>query len=245
MPILRNMILFLLLLPAVAVADWALQQTADGHWISTKTSQDHQLIVVHNQDDITHILLVLSVRKSQPKVPSVVSVTIDRGPAVEAQLTLLEQRPGSRLFRLELSDKQKATLVTRMIAGIGLRLSFGAPAPENELHFSLLGFTAALNDLFIADRVGRLDPVWLIENHRERELACYYTANVFVASMQERVRGRTAKQVLKEIPKTGMIAVDEKIPDIVAQVYSVPASQLPIDPRGDKFVIFEECMAGQ
>jgi hypothetical protein len=60
--------------------------------------------------------------------------------------------------------------------------------------------------------------------------------------MQERIRGRSAVQAQVTLPRTGQSSVDEMIPDIISQVYAVPASELPIEPRGDKFAIFEECM---
>jgi hypothetical protein len=228
---------------AAVNAQWTLRQSDDGHWITTSTAEGHQLIVAHKATEETHFLLILAVAKPAPAVPSQVLLTIDRGPPVQTQLKLLEQRPEDRLFRIELSNAQKAVFITRMIAGLNLRLGFGEQAmAENNLQFSLLGFTAAFNDLLIADRVGRLDPAWLIERNRERELGCYYTANLFVAAMQERIGGHSEAETLQSLPRSGHEAVDEMIPTIVSQVYAVPASQLPIEPRGDKFAIFEQCM---
>ncbi len=234
----------LLSLSAAADAEWTLRQTDDGHWVTTSTPNGHQFIVTHNQANETHFLLALEIDKSAPALPSRISLSVDRGPVTETGLVLLEQRPGSRLFRTQLSSEQKAAYITRMIAGLTLRLWFGGQEPgKNALQFSLIGFTAIFNDLLIADRVGRLDPVWLIEQHRERELGCYYTANLFVAAMQKRISGRSAAQVLESLPRSGEPTVDAMIPDIISQVYAVQAAQLPIEPRGDKFAIFEECMA--
>lgn len=238
------MTIALLLLSAAVHAQWTLRQTDDGHWITTRTAEGHQLIVAHNRAEETHFLLVLEVSEPVPALPSQLLLSVDRGPVSEAGLALLERRPTSRLFRIELSTELKKVFITRMIAGLTLRLWFGDRAVgKDDLQFSLVGFTAAFNDLLIADRVGRLDPAWLIERHRDRELGCYYTANLFVAAMQERLRGSSAAQARESLPRSGQAAVDETIPDIVAQVYAVPLSQLPIDPRGDKFAIFEECMA--
>lgn len=234
----------LLLLSAAAHAEWSLRQTGDGHWITTVTPEGHQFIVTHNQAGETSFLLVVQVDGQAPSLPLRVALAVDHGPVSEAVLALLERKPDSRLFRIELDDEDKKIYITRMIAGLALRVWFGGrTAGKNELQFSLTGFTAAFNDLLIADRVGRLDPAWLIERHRERELGCYYTANLFVAAMQERIRGRSAAQTRESLPRSGQVAVDEMIPDIVSQVYAAPSSQLPIDPRGDKFAIFEECMA--
>ncbi len=234
----------LLLLSVATHAEWSLRQTGDGHWITTVTPEGHQFIVTHNREEETTFLLVVQVDKQAPPLPLRVALAVDHGPVSEAVLALLERKPDSRLFRIELSDADKKIYITRMIAGLALRVWFGEQTTgKNELQFSLTGFTAAFNDLLIADRVGRLDPAWLIERHRERELGCYYTANLFVATMQERIRGRSAAQTRESLPRSGQVAVDETIPDIVSQVYAVPASRLPIDPRGDKFAIFEECMA--
>lgn len=236
-------VITLLLLPAMASAEWTLRQSADGHWISTSTAAGHQLIVAHNQAEETHFLLVLEIAKPAPPVPTQISLAVDRGPVVQTRLTLLEQRPANRLFRIQLSDEEKKAFITRMIAGLTLRLWFGErTAIRDTLQFSLLGFTAAFNDLLIADRIGRLDPAWLIEQHRERELGCYYTANLFVAAMQERIRGRSAAQAISSLPRSGQESVDTMIPRIVSQVYAVPRAKLPIEPRGDKFAIFQECM---
>ncbi|MFQ5643628.1 MAG: hypothetical protein ACE5FQ_08005, partial [Thiogranum sp.] len=183
----------LLLLSAGTRAEWTLRQTGDGHWITTVTPEGHQFIVTHNQAEETTFLLVVQIGKQAPPLPLRVALAVDHGPASEAVLALLERRPDSRLFRIELSDAEKKIYITRMIAGLTLRIRFGEQASgKNDLTFSLTGFTAAFNDLLIADRVGRLDPAWLIERHRERELGCYYTANLFVAAMQERIRGRSA-----------------------------------------------------
>ncbi|HHJ15243.1 MAG TPA: hypothetical protein ENJ80_00940 [Gammaproteobacteria bacterium] len=234
----------LLLLSAATHADWTLRQTEDGHWITTVTPEGHQFIVTHNQSEETSFLMVVQVDRQAPPLPLRVSLAVDHGPATEAVLALLERKPDSRLFRIELSDEEKKTFITRMIAGLDLRVWFGERATgKNTLKFSLTGFTAAFNDLLIADRVGRLDPAWLIERHRERELGCYYTANLFVAAMQERIRGRSEIQARESLPRSGQPEVDEMIPDIVSQVYAVPAAHLPIDPRGDKYAIFEECMS--
>ncbi len=236
-------LVIVLLLPVIGMADWTLKQSDDGHWITSTTPDGHELIVVHNEARQTHFLLVLAVSRPVPAAPSQISLTIDRGPLIQSTLTLLEQRRDSRLFRIELDSEQKALYIARMIAGLNLRIWFGEHAKASDkLQFSLLGFTAAFNDLLIAGRVGKLDPVWLIEQHREKELGCYYTANLFVAAMQERVNGYNAAQTRQRLPRSGHQAVDDMIPMIVSQVYSVPASKLPIEPRGDKFAIFEECM---
>ena len=238
------MAIALLSLSAAADAEWTLRQTNDGHWITTSTPEGHQFIVTRNQTRETHFLLVLEIDDSVRPFPSQVGIAVDSGPVTPAGLVLLDQRPGSRLFRAELSSEQEAVYITRMIAGLTLRLWFGERTTgRNDLQFSLIGFTALFNDLLIAERVGRLDPAWLIEQHRERELGCYYTANLFVAAVRERIRGRSAAQTLESLPRSGEPAVDEMIPDIISQVYAVPARQLPIEPGGDKFAIFEECMA--
>ena len=97
----------LLLLPAMAYAEWTLRQTDDGHWITTRTEEGHQLIVAHNRAEETHFLLVLEVDEPAPPLPSRVVLAIDRGPVAEAGLALLERRPTSRLFRIEMNREQK------------------------------------------------------------------------------------------------------------------------------------------
>ena len=240
---LTGIAIFILIFPAIVSADWTLRQADDGQWISTRNAQGHQLIIAHNQAEETQFLLVLAVADPVPPLPGQVAVAVGRGPVSRAGLSLLEQRPDSRLFRIELAEQDKDIFISRMIAGLTFHLWFGEPVrSKSSLDFSLLGFTAAFNDLLIADRIGRLDPAWLIEQHRLRELGCYYTANLFVAAMQARIAGRSAEQTLAALPRSGLASVDEVIPDIVRQVYSVPHSRLPIDPRGDKFAIFDECM---
>ena len=233
-----------LLLPITVTADWNLRQTDDGHWINSSTPEGHELIVVQNEEKQTHFLLVLAVDQPVPEVPSLISLTIDRGPVIQTQLKLLEQRRKSRLFQIELDSEQKGLYIRRMIAGLKLHIWFGERSITRErLQFSLRGFTVAFNDLLIASRVGRLDPEWLMEQGREKELGCFYTANLFILAMRERVNNHSEEQTRESLPRTGYDAVDEMIPDIVSQVYAVPANQLPIEPRGDKYAIFDACMA--
>ena len=232
-----------LLFPFISMADWTLKESDDGYWITSLTPEGHELVVVHNAENQTHFLLVLAVSRPVPDVPAKIRLTIDRGPLIQTTLTLLEQRLSDRLFRIELESEQKSQLVSRMIAGLNLRIWFDERASaSNWLEFSLMGFTAAFNDLLIAGRVGKLDPEWLIEQHREKELGCYYTANMFVTAMQERIKGYSAAQTRQRMARSGHRDVDDMIPIIVSQVYAVPASRLPIEPMGDKYAIFDECM---
>ena len=132
-----------------------------------------------------------------------------------------------------------------MIAGLKLQVSFGSSAGVKlGLEFSVIGFTAAYTDLLISNDIGRLDPDWLIEQGKDRELACYYSAILTIQALQARRLGQPAKQIVDSLPRTGLSSVDDRRADIVSQAYRLRYAQIPRNPMADKYKLFKRCMAG-
>jgi len=237
-------IIAVMLISGSAWAEWELQQSPDGHWIVTRNSEQHQFIVGGQGEDM-QFLLILMVPEQLAILPEEVIVSIDTGPRLTQQLTLLEQQPNGMLFRLEFAGADKSSFIRRMIAGVKLRLDFGEKAGGDEnLHFSLLGFTVEYNELLIANETGRLDPNWMLRQKKERELICYYAANLSVQALQKRIEGRTSEDTLKSLAPTGLAPVDDSMPSIVNWAYQLPTAELPVEPRAEKYGFFRRCMDG-
>lgn len=141
------LLLALMLGVGTANADWELQQTRDGNWITTSAGGGNQLIVGDAPESI-HFLLALSINSEEPPLLEQAFLTIDRFDPEPVQLRLLEKRPESRLFRIDLTGGHNDRLVRRMIAGLVLRFGYASEDNiQNFVQFSLLGFTAAWKDL--------------------------------------------------------------------------------------------------
>lgn len=240
----RNYFIIAMVLISGSVrAEWELHQSPDGHWIVTRNSEQHKFIVGGQGEDM-QFLMILMVAEKTAEIPMKVTVSIDKGPRLTRRLTLLEQQPTGMLFRLEFTVADKATFIRRMISGLKLRLNFGQEAGGEDLFFSLLGLTVVYNDLLIANEAGRLDPDWMRRKNKERELICYYAANLSVQALQKRIEGQAAAETLRSLPRTGLAPVDDSLPGIVNWAYRLPTSQLPTEPRAEKYGFFRRCMDG-
>lgn len=236
--------LIMLILPRLVWSEWALVQSADGHWISSKDRAQHQLVVARQGDD-SQFLLILTTADRRPAETMAISLRIDQDPWLQTQLVPLQQRAHGLAFRIELSQDEKQNTIRRMIAGLKLQLSFGSTTSVKQgLDFSVIGFTAAYTDLLISNDLGRLDPDWLVEQGRDRELACYYSSIFTVQALQARRRGQSAKQIVDSLPRTGLASVDDRRADIVSRAYRLPYAQLPRHPMAEKYKLFKRCMAG-
>lgn len=236
-------VLILLLLPRLVWGEWALVQSGDGHWISNKASEQYQLVVAEQGADI-QFLLILATGERTPSVPIAVTIRVDRDQWLQTQIIPLQQRSHGMAFRIDLSEDEKQNTIRRMIAGLKLQLSIGKAASKQILDFSLIGFTAAYTDLLITNDIGRLDPDWLVERGKDRELACYYSSILTVQALRARRRGQSAKQTVDSLPHTGLASVDDKRSDIVSSVYQLPLAQLPRHPMAEKYKLFKRCMGG-
>lgn len=223
----------------VIAKQWKLEKHADQYQISIEASQGERLIVSH-QGENSRFILQTSAKQQQPDDRQLLQFWFDNETSiVETGLTRLDKLT----YLIQLSDSQKTDFLKRMINHIDLKMRYVVKEQTyHEITFSLLGFTAVLNDLLIAHEIGHLDPEWLNENHKTQELMCYYAANFSVLAMLYRKQGLSDQQSINKMKKQYTEALEELITDIVLQVYRMPRSKLPRDPRGDKFGLFKRCM---
>jgi len=238
----KGILLFVgLLLPGLVSAQWRFIPVDDGYAIGTTNRDGDQLVLVRAQDDL-EFLLTPAGHRARPDTSQKLLVWVDGSQRVTTSLQRVGQDKET-ILRVEFTPQQKVTFVKRMIEG----LTFGVVFEDRErkvttVRFSLIGFTAAINDLLIASEIGTLDLERLWESHKEKELLCYFTATTAVRAMLHRKDGRSQEQCLGAIGRTGIDMLNEAIPKIVARVYQVPEAQVPLDPRGDKYGIFKDCM---
>jgi len=216
--------------------------SVDGYWIKTSSKENHQLIVIRNQN-ITHFMLILATDSPPPDFPIPIKIGIDNIPTESSYLKFLERRPEQSIFTIELSEESGNIQVSRMISGLTMSIIFTDQVKGNRrISFSLLGFTAALNDLLIADDIGSLDPGWMLKNHKDRELFCYLASNVSIEAMHYRILGYTYSRTLHSIKNTGYPIIDNNLADIISQTYNIPRKQLPTEPKAEKYMIFRRCI---
>jgi len=239
----RNVLLFLgVILPALAAGEWSLSAGDGGHSIATTNNAGERLVLMRAGSEL-EFLLMLAQEGSRPDVSQSHLVWIDGSERVPTALELVG-RAGGKTFQLGLTGQQKITFMNQMIEGLTLGIAFKDQTQQTRTaRFSLIGFTAAMNDFLIASEIGTLDLERLWEGHKERELLCYFTAATAVKAMLDRKGGRSQEECLAGMGRTGIDALNEAIPEIVARVYAVPHAQVPVDPRGDKYGIFKDCMA--
>jgi len=235
----RVLLIALFFLPVTVNADWALEQSDEGHWISTKNRAQHQFVASHDQGT-TNFLLILTVPESMTTVPSRVNLSIDQGPGIATRLTLLKKRPGNMAFRLELDDTQKDVLIAQLVSGLTLEADFGK---QQSTRFSLMGYTAAFSDLLIANEIGWIDPFWLTTNGKQQELACYQMATLSVQAIKSRKRGKNSTDTLSTLSKYENLVIQNALTDIVSWAYKIPEGDLPRIPVSRKYGIFKRCMA--
>ncbi len=238
--------LVLLLLPRLLWAEWLLEQSGDGHWISSRAADfPHQLVVASHQNDV-QFLLILATDQRTPASQLPAEIRVDMDPWLSTQLTPLQQRPYGMAFRIELRPEARQKMVQRMIEGLQMQLSLGSEKqPKQTLTFSIIGFTDAYTDLQISNELGRLDPDWLIEQGKDRGLACYYSAILTVQALNGRRRGLSARQMVEQLPRTGLASVDDRRADIVSGAYRMPPARLPRHLTTLKYKLFKSCMRDQ
>ena len=232
----------LMIFSTVAGAEWFLEQSEDGHWITTHDSQNNQFIVATKGTELQY-LLILNVPEQMGWVPDSIRIIIDRDEGVRTPLELIKQRPGKMAFRLGLSAEAKRSYLQQMVAGLKLKLHFSGKRNQTDsLRFSLLGFTDVYHDWLIANELGRLDPFWLHSHGKDRELNCYYSAQFSIKALEARRKGKTEKETLNSLARIGIVSVDELLPDIVAWAYALPENQLPNLPMSMKYHLFRDCI---
>lgn len=218
---------------------WKLEKHDEQYQISIQSVQHDRLILSHESED-TRFVLLAATGQEQPDNKQILQLWFDNETSIiETKLTQLK----NRTYLIELNRPQKNKILKQMINKVNLHVRYLVGEHiYRKISFSLLSFTAVLNDMLIAHEIGHLDPQWLNENHKTQELMCFYAANFSVLSMLHRKRGLAYERSLSQLKKHYTDVLDEVITDIVKQVYAIPRSKLPRDPRGDKFGIFQRCM---
>jgi len=189
---------------------------------------------------------VLALSNPMPAAsPNQIRLIIDSSQPFIADVQFVRQSDVLAELTLVLDAQQKNQLMKQMIGGLELRLI----VKENKkamasLSYSLMGFTASLNDFLIAREIGRLDYHWLAEQNKHKPLVCYYAANIYVLTLLDRKNSLTIENSMKKLPKSGILQLDEEIgPQIIRNVYKLPDNKIPIEPRGDKYAMFKNCMS--
>jgi len=218
---------------------WQLEMLKERYRISIKSDQGDRLMLSHKGED-TQFIIQTAQSQTQPNDRYILQIWFDTDNSIiETGLVRLDRNT----YQIQLTGEQKDTFIKQMINHVELHVRY--PFQEQnfrQISFSLLGFTAVLNDLLIAHEIGHLDPEWLNENHKNQELMCYYAANFSVQAMLYRKQGLTLGQTLQKLKSKNSEALDDVINDIVTQIYHMDRGRLPLDPRGDKFGIFQRCM---
>jgi len=246
--------LFLLIGPAMAGSDagdnWTLVSSQDAYWIKTVNAEQHELLVAYH-DDAPQFLLILKTDSPPPAKVLPISIRIDRGPKQPGRLRFLEKRDEQSILRIEVNDDDKNGYLSQMIAGLTMAIDFDFLSKQKystdkniarTTSFSLKGFTVALNDLLIANDIGSLDPAWLLQHNKDRELYCLITTNISIEAMQYRLKDESYDNVLHLIQKTGYSIIDHNLGEIIEQVYKIPKNKLPYVPRAEKYLMFSNCM---
>ncbi len=226
----------------VCAEDWRLEESSDGHWISNRHSEQHQFIVA-GQGESVQFLIILMLTEKSAIVPKQVTTTIDNKPRLTHGLKLLERQPSGLLLRLEFGGEDKELFIEQMVTGLNLSLNFSQEGTEGaNLVFSLLGFTSVYNELLIANDVGRLNESWMRRKNKNKELVCYKAATLSVEVLKKRIEGQKSEKTLKTIPRSGLAAADDMLPDLVKWAYQIPSADLPVKPSAEKYGVFKRCM---
>ena len=218
---------------------WKLEKNGEQYQMSIQSSDRDRLILSHTGEDTRFVLLTTSKQK-QPDNRQMLQLWFDNESSIiETGLTRIKPRT----YLIKLNRSQKNDILNQMVNKVDLHMRYLVhDRIYRDMEFSLIGFTAVLNDMLIAHDMGHLDPEWLNENHKTQELMCFYAANLSVQAMINRKRGLTYKNTIQQLKKRYRESLEEVINDIVKQVYAMPYSKLPRDPRGDKYGIFSRCM---
>ena len=223
-------------------SDWKLISSNDGFWIKTNNHDQHELLLTYEKNQ-PQFLLILKTDSPPPDKPIPVKIQIDKGPREDSKLILLENRPEQSIFRIEINNRKKNNYVARMISGLNWSIYFNSGLnKKRSISFSLKGFTVAFNDLLISNEIGSLDPAWLIQHRKDRELYCLLTTNISIQAMQYRIQGKSYAKTLALIPESNYSIIDHNLGEIIHQVYKLPSKNLPYEPRAEKYLMFSRCM---
>lgn len=232
--------LFLIILPATAWPEWVLHQSKEGHWISGKNKQHHQLIV-SRQGVQKQVLLIMSLRHiNYPPVPHTVSFMVDDAEASYYKVKLVKERHENIALQLEMTNSEQDELFNQLVHGLNLKIQLHN---KNETTFSLNGFTNTFSDFLIANDVGLLDPHWLQMQGYQTELTCYEIARAMVSAMTMRQMGRSIAEVEHSLAEQLSEQASAALDDIIDQAYSIPQATLPRIPSTRKYAFFKRCLA--
>lgn len=240
---LRRILLILsVFVPVQVFASWELSSNGFSHRIVTSNEEGQQLVVDAGGDSADFLINI----KNKPENPTAswpVRIHVDGKLSLDGELQFVLPAFHAGSAKLHLTDDQKINLMNHMISGLFLTIApVDGEKGRPSMTFTLVGFTAALNDLLIANVVGKFDFEWLLETHREREMFCLYAANVTVKAMGDRNSGKTQAQSLADIRSTGIEILDEGVLELVGGVYRLPMKEIPKEPNSEKYGIFLTCM---
>ena len=246
----------LFLLTGASVAEnggdnnWTLVSENNSFWMKTVNTEGDTLLLGYSADKVRLLLVPeMTISSAVAMVPA--GIRVDQGPEMPVVLKFIKNESTDRVAQIVIGDNQEYVLLSRMIAGLALYLSFDQ-LPDKKRHmpretlrkmsFSLKGFTVILNDLLIAEEAGSLDRAWLLRHKKDRELYCLMTAEISVEVMQHRLKGESYYNTLRLIPETGYSIIDHNLGEIIEQVYKIPQKELPQVPRAEKYLMFSNCM---
>lgn len=149
----------------VNAAQWELEKHGEDYQISIQSSRGDRLVLFHEGEDTRFILWTAADRK-QPDKQRILQLWFDKDTDI---IKTGISRLNTQSYLIQLSSSQKSEILNQMINRLQLRVRY--PVDEQNYRtivFSLLGFTAVLNDLLIAHEIGHLDPEWLNEITRRK-----------------------------------------------------------------------------
>ncbi len=232
-------ILFMIACNLCQASDWVLVPSNDQYWMKTVNHENHEIIISY-LNNTPRLFLVISSDVPPPDKPIPILLTIDRHTKYKGQLFFLKKHPEQSIFRIDTHTDFARKYIAKMSAGVELSILF--ILHDQAMSFSLMGFTAALNDLLIANDIGSLDIEKLREANKKEEVFCYITSDLTVKAMQRRLNGDSYTKTFNSLSKAIPSGIDSSLPDIISQVYNISEARLPVDPRAEKYSIFKHCM---
>ncbi len=230
--------------------DWDLISLEDGHRIAANNADLSQLSLSKQDESFSFVLTlakdtpqavpeeIISTRKTLPVI-----IRIDSRHKWVGRLVPSSQSMETAHFEIKLDTEQKGEIVKAMIGGLSMGVDIKkAHNQVYSLTFSLMGFTVTLNDLFIANEIGILDPSWLLENHKDNKLFCYFATEITIKAMYDHKSGLSFAESLRAMPETEYPPIDSQKAGIISQIFSVSQDKLPIEPSAEKYLIFKRCI---